>query len=109
MERDNPSLDICPAICLSLDICSAMAPLTLGICFSFLVIAPVDLRIKWRHPERFGQDTMINLEQAGALLIIPIISLVATIGTSWAFYVWSQGLRRTAGDTCGSAFGCMSN
>jgi hypothetical protein len=86
-----------------------LAPLTLGISFSFLVIAPVDLRIKWRHPERFGQDTMINLEQAGALLIIPLVSLIATFGTSWAFYVWSQGLRRTAGGTCGSAFGCMSN
>jgi hypothetical protein len=75
---------------------SIFAPLAWFFIFLLLVNAFVELRIKWRHPERFGQDE-ISLEQAGVLLIIPLVSLIATFGTSWAFYVWSQDHNGKAG------------
>jgi hypothetical protein len=83
---------------------SLFAPLAWLYYLPFSVIAPVVLRIKWRHPERLGQDE-IGLEQEEALLIIPLVGLIATFGTGQTFYDWSQD---PAGQTCG-LFGCRSN
>src|SRR5664280_545764 len=84
---------------------SIFAPVAWLYFFLFSVIAPVELRIKWRHPERFGQDE-IGLEQEEALLIIPLVGLIATLGTGQTFYDWSQD---PAGQTCDFVFGCRSN
>lgn len=71
--------------------------------FSFYVTLPVTAfftiwaAVAWSRgtPTRFGQDRL-PLEILTAIVLLPVSSVIATVATSWAFYLWSQGPHRPA-------------
>lgn len=58
--------------------------------FYLLAYAINEALLHWnRRPEnraRWGRDSVIGIEMLATLIIIPTVGLVASIGTSWAFY-----------------------
>lgn len=58
--------------------------------FYLLAYATNEALVHWnRRPEnkaRWGHDSVITIEMLATLIIIPTVGLVASIGTSWAFY-----------------------
>ena len=58
-----------------------------------LIIVPLGTYVFWSYRtnahRHYGDDSAIAVDLLTTLIVIPLVGVVATVGTSWAFYILS--------------------
>ena len=69
-----------------------------------VVYAGLSSRRRWVQKAQWtaldGRDAAVSLESAAALIVIPLTAILASVGTSWAFYILDRDLAGIAFSYC---------